>query len=357
MVDDMYGGTFSIEWLEKEYQQYELSFLQLLNEMKGHIIQALFWLKNKPGDVNHRVQISLDVSETPIQGDFYLELYYEPDGKAMINIISIGNGESGIGFVRFPPQDTFSLDDWKKLGERYLELLKTMDRESLPQPRIVSNVSHESYGRLVALGEYYNKKVNEIVTEIVEVSSLSSRWITNRSEDYRVPVSLTNVISHLLFAGRLSTDSLFNDLLDRFEVKGLFVLSDLDINLDEISMWISFSAMNGCDLHVHSFDISLTGLARLEATYPMDVKKDADLVFSRLKDIVDNVRDSIELPASFQDMMDFDIDIDKEDENSLTLRVDITEETLDHLPLISDISDLFFKILDKSEMKDLRKYL
>ncbi len=156
----MYGGTFSIEWLEKEYQQYELSFLQLLNEIKGYIIQALFWLKKKPGDVNHRVQISLDVSETPIQGDFYLELYYEPDGKAMINIISIGNGETGIGFVRFPPLDTFSLDDWKKLGERYLELVKTMDRESLPQPRIVSNVSHGSYGRLVALGEYYNKERN-----------------------------------------------------------------------------------------------------------------------------------------------------------------------------------------------------
>lgn len=349
MVDDMYVGTFSIEWLEKEYQQYESSFLQLLNEIKGYIIQALFWLKNKPGDVNHRVHVSLDVSETPIIGDFYLELYYEPDGKAMINIISIENGENGIGFVRFPPLDTFSLDDWNKLGEKFLELYKTMDRDLLPPPRIVFNVSHGSYGRLASLGEYFNEKVKEIVTEIVEVIGFSSRWIINRSEVYQVPVSLTNVLSHLVVSGRQSTDSLFNDLLERFEAKGLFVHNDMDINFDEMSVWISFEALTGCDLYVHSFDISLMGLARLEATYHVEIEKVDDLAIRRMRNIVDNVRESIDLPDSFQDL-EFVVDID-EYEESIILRVDITEESLDYLPLVPDISILFKQILDKSGLK------
>jgi len=150
--------------------------------------------------------------------------------------------------------------------------------------------------------------------------------------------------------GRQSTDSLFNDLLERFEAKGLFVHNDMDINFDKMSLWISFEALTGCDLYVHSFDISLMGLVRLEATYHVEIEKVDDLAIRRMRNIVDNVRESIDLPDSFQDLMEFVVDID-EYEESIILGVDITEESLDYLPLVPDISILFKQILDKSGLK------
>jgi hypothetical protein len=127
MSDYMNLGKFFIEWQNEKYQKYESDFLKALNEIKGYIIQAIFWLKNKPKKVHHNVHILLDFDETLGIGYFYLELYFDLNGKVMMNIISI-DSESGVGFVQFPPLDTFSINDWNELSKKMSEYYRKVDR-------------------------------------------------------------------------------------------------------------------------------------------------------------------------------------------------------------------------------------
>ena len=139
--------------------------------------------------------------------------------------------------------------------------------------RISLSIPQDTHERIKSLNDFYKKDIIEIINEIIEAISYESRWIINTSKEYKVPVDLINVVSHLFDAGIHSTNSLFNDILERLEAKDLFVHDFMEINLDEKSMWILFVALRGCDLYVDEFDVTLTGLARLTATYLVDIEK------------------------------------------------------------------------------------
>ena len=88
--------------------------------------------------------------------------------------------------------------------------------------RISLDVQQDTLDRLESLSEFYDKDIKEIINEIIEVISHRSGWVLNISKEYRVPIRLTNVLSHLLHVGIHSTHSLFNDILERLEAKGQF---------------------------------------------------------------------------------------------------------------------------------------
>jgi len=211
------------------------------------------------------------------------------------------------------------------------------------------DLKQDTHERLASLSEFYDKDIKEIINEIIEVVSFESMWIQNISNEYRVPIRLTNVLSHLLHVGVQSTNALFNDILGRLEGKGLFFASDMDIDLDEMRIWVNYDALRGCDLYVHSFDVTLTGLPRLTATYLMDVEKVDETALLRMKEIADNINDieGLELPEAFLDIMEFSVDVVDEDE-FLYLNVDIVEESLPYLPTIPAISEVIKQIMERA---------
>lgn len=215
--------------------------------------------------------------------------------------------------------------------------------------KISLDVQQDTIERLESLSDFYDKEIKEIINEIIEVISHESGWLLNISKEYKVPIRLTNVLSHLLHVGVQSTNSLFNDILERLEAKGLFCASDMEIDLDEMSIWVYFDALRGCDLYVHSFDLTLTGLQRLTATYLVDVDKVDDDAVDRIIDFdqVIGWKEGLELPESFHDVMDSSIAVVDVNE-FLRLNIDITEEFINYLPTIPDISEVFKRILEKA---------
>jgi len=215
--------------------------------------------------------------------------------------------------------------------------------------RVTLDVQQDTIERLESLCEFYSKDVKEIISEIIEVISYESVWLLNLGKEYRVPIRLTNVLTHILFVGVQSTYSLFNKLLERLKGKGFFTVSDMEIDLEEMRIWVNYDALKVCDLYVDSFDLTLTGLQRLTATYLLDVEKVDETALERIREIVDNFSDieGLELPEAFHDIMDFSVDVVDEDD-FLRLNVDITEESLDYLPSLPAISELFKQILEKA---------
>ncbi|MFX0133133.1 MAG: hypothetical protein ACFFDN_05765 [Candidatus Hodarchaeota archaeon] len=214
--------------------------------------------------------------------------------------------------------------------------------------RISLNIPQKTHERMKSLSEFYKKDIKEIIDEIIEVVGIESHRIINASKEYKIPLNLTNVVSHLFDAGVHSTNSLFNRILERLEVKGLFVQDDMEIDLDEKGMWINYSAVQGCDLYVDSFDVTLNGLARITATYILEIEKIGDTALERIVEIANNIKEveDLKLPETFYEM-EFSVEIEGDDKFQ-NLTVDITEESLYYLPTIPVISKIIKQILEKA---------
>lgn len=61
--------------------------------------------------------------------------------------------------------------------------------------RISLDVQQDTIERLESLSEFYDKSVKEIISEILEVISHESRSLPNLNKEYRIPISLTGVLS------------------------------------------------------------------------------------------------------------------------------------------------------------------
>ncbi|MHA1298742.1 MAG: hypothetical protein ACTSO9_04775 [Candidatus Helarchaeota archaeon] len=214
---------------------------------------------------------------------------------------------------------------------------------------ITLSISEDSHEKLMELSEFYDKEIGEILNEIIEAVCFQSGWITQLSEEYKVPINLLNVVWHLLEAGIRSTNIIENNILERLDAKGLFIQDDVIIDLDEGYTWIHFAALRGSKLYIESFDVTITALVRLTASHLVDMEKIDDTSLSRMYEITENIPRSkeITLPESFLDLMEVGLDIIEEDEY-LELTIDITEEAFHYLPSIFDISELFKQILQNA---------
>jgi hypothetical protein len=214
------------------------------------------------------------------------------------------------------------------------------------------NIPENSQEKLMELSEFYDKEINQILNEIIEAVCFKSGWITQLSEEYKVPIKLLNVVWHLLEAGIQSTNALFNNILERLDAKGLFIQDDISIDLDEGYTWINFVALRGSKLYIESFDVTITALVRLTVSHLVEMEKIDDTSLSRLYEIAENIHrfEEITPPESFLDLMEFSLDIIEDDEY-LELTIDITEESFHYLPMIPDISELFKQILQNAGVK------
>ena len=215
--------------------------------------------------------------------------------------------------------------------------------------KISLTVTEDSYKKLSSLSDFYNLDVENAIISILDVVGREEQWIINLSKDYKVPVKLTTVMSHIFFAGFHSMRTIFNEVLENLEVKGLYTLSDFDIDLDENYMWLSYAALRGCNLLIDQIDITLkSGLKGLTTHSYIEVKKVNNKVLGKLKELVE----SIEIPPrEFGDVTDYKIEVEEDDE-FWHLRIDFTDESLSYLPSVKGISKFVERIFKKAGIKN-----
>jgi len=140
--------------------------------------------------------------------------------------------------------------------------------------KVSLSVTDESYERLAALSSFYKQDIKDAIISILDLVGVESPQIMHLSKEYKVPTDLSMVMSHVFFAGFDSLRTLFNKILENLEVKGLYTLGDLDIDLDEKYMWFSYDALVGYDLQIENFYVTLEpGLATLTTNSYIEVEK------------------------------------------------------------------------------------
>jgi hypothetical protein len=211
--------------------------------------------------------------------------------------------------------------------------------------KTTSTISKDAQDRLKVLSEYFNKDINEIVSEIIEIVSYESHGIIQRSEDYKIPVSLTNVFSHLSRASNLSTYSLFNVILDKLEGKGCFMASDMICDLDDTTIWIHFDGLNGSPLSVGSLDVWLkSGRCSMSISYTLyDIGEESDIP-EKIQQVLEGETIREIVPEEFYALDDWNIQVEKEEEY-VSLVLDVGPEYLGYVPTMPIVSSFFQKII------------
>jgi len=120
----------------------------------------------------------------------------------------------------------------------------------------------------------------------------------------------------------------------------------MEFDLEEMSIWINYAGLIDNDLFVDAFEVNLSGLKRLSASYSLDYDRVDSSTLDKIKDIIKNIHRTpgLSIPEMFNDVMGYHIDY-FEDEDVLRLTINIVEESMGYLPSIPAISDLFKQIL------------
>ena len=213
--------------------------------------------------------------------------------------------------------------------------------------KVTVNIPDERYKGLVSLSESCDQNVKDVIVSILEVVGLHAKTIENLSKEYKVPVKLRAVIHHTFDAGFSSLHSLFNEILEKLDVKGFYVISDFEVDLNEDYMLFSYDALVGCDLKIESFYLTLErGGATLTTNSYIEVGKVNNKALEKLKNLVQN----LETPECFQGLDDYEIEIE-EDEEFWTFRIHCQAESLFYLTSVTEISKFVQQIFKKAGIK------
>jgi hypothetical protein len=213
--------------------------------------------------------------------------------------------------------------------------------------KVSLNIPDDSYKELASLSDFYKQDVKDVIISILGGVGGHARAIIHLSKEYKVPVELETVISHTFGAGFHSIYSLFDEILENLNVKGLYTLSDLDVNLDENYMFFWYDALVGCDLQIDGFYVTLEpGVKTLTTNSYIEVKKVNNKALGKLKKLVR----SIEVPEEFDELEDYNIEIEEAEEFWI-LKIDCTAESLNYLPTVDGMSKFVERIFKKAGIK------
>jgi len=221
--------------------------------------------------------------------------------------------------------------------------------------KISLDIPQDIYDQLKTLSGIFSLDVEETANEVLDAvaSERNIRWLIESKGKDVIPRGLRYKISHRLNLGSMAENQLFGKILKELNVEGgHFGAGDMDIKLDDNSIWINYDGLIGSDLYVDVFDVTLTGLKRLTADCIFDADEDDYKAPDRVKEHAQRIkRTRKELPKELHDLDPWKVDLLPDENTSYRIRAYFSEEYLGCLPPIPAISEYFEKILKSAEIK------
>jgi hypothetical protein len=217
------------------------------------------------------------------------------------------------------------------------------------------DIPEDIYEKLVSLCSFDEQNLKETVLNILQTISSKSESFIRLGQEYKGRMNLAGVISDVLEAGMTVTYMLFNPILEALETKGRYSLNDFGFDLDKGVISVSFCALKGCKLLVNEFYLNIErGISRNTYYSIIEVEKYSEANLRKLKKIVENY----ELPEEFQDefdeLEDYFIEVDSDDEEYWRLLIDCTADSLQCLPKVERVSALLKTLFRKSGITKIR---
>jgi hypothetical protein len=214
------------------------------------------------------------------------------------------------------------------------------------EKQISISIPVDTYTKLASLGDFYKVDIKKLINDILCVIGVNTNLITYTNNEYKWPLDTTFVFENLLEAGYHSRD-LFNAILERLGVKGLFILDDFEVKLDEMYFLFNYLALETSNLFVDSFSVEMeSGGMNIATDSFIDIKNLDGKALSKLEKIVKKI-DAMDypLPDELSDL-ELSTEIEKEDEYwRLYFRY---QSSFEYTPEISSISKFIEKIFKKA---------
>ena len=209
------------------------------------------------------------------------------------------------------------------------------------------NLPEEAYEKIKTLSDFFNQDIEQTIISILDAIGKNGYWIKTLGKD-KVPLEFESVLFHMLDASHHSI-GLFDNILEKFDAKGLYIIADFDYNLDEYYYFFVYDSLKGNPLFIDSFHVAIFEpgeLKRLTTHSLIDVKKNKERSLEKLKKIAVD----IDICEKFDHLEDNTIEIEEDDE-IWSLRIDLYAESLDYLPSIKQVSKLVKQIFKNSGIK------
>ena len=227
-----------------------------------------------------------------------------------------------------------------RINDKYLLLLKNN------RVKLSLDIPEKIYDQLSKLSETYSQDVEKTVNEILDGVCFDIHWLLEAKKKDPNTLGFRYKISSRLDSGKWADNILFDKILKEFKAEGHFVTSDMEIDLDDNSIWINYQGLMGSNLLVDSFDIFITGLKRLETECTVEVDEDDDETMWKVEEHANRIRSILdELPEGFRELDHWEVSVSSEDVTSFCLKADFVEESVSYLPSIPAISEFFEKVL------------
>jgi hypothetical protein len=212
--------------------------------------------------------------------------------------------------------------------------------------RISVEIPDKNYEELSSLGNSFKKNVNQIVADTLEVIVMESKFLERISKEYKVPITPKMILSHTFDAANRSME-LFNEILEKLDAKGLFMLNDFEFNLDEFSFTFSYASPEGSNTNIHSFGLTLEpGVKVLRADSIIEVSKVGEAALEKLEKIVQDFAEQGH--EEFEGVETYDIDVEQDDPEFAHLVITCEAETLENFPSVKALSQIIGKLFKKS---------
>ena len=208
------------------------------------------------------------------------------------------------------------------------------------------DIPQRIYDQLKTLSGMFSQDVEETVNEVLDAICFDIWWLTESKKVDVIPCSIRYKISDRLGLASMAENQLVGKILKELNAEGHFNASDMTIDLDDNSIWIYYVRLQGSNLFVDSYDVTFTGLKSLTADCILHVDEDDYETLGRIEEHALRIRSTgEELPEEFRDLDPWDVFVLAQDETSICLRVDFSEESLGWMPSIPAISEFFEKVL------------
>jgi hypothetical protein len=214
--------------------------------------------------------------------------------------------------------------------------------------KVSLNIPDDTYTELASLSDFHKEDVKDVIATILSAVGSYGERIMNLGKEYKVPVKLNNVMCRILDAGFNMMDGLSNQVLDRLEVKGLYVPGDVGIDFDENDLWLQYDAIRGCNLKIDEFCVWIGKVVTLRTSSYIEVKKVNSNALTKLQKVVQNVE-------AREEFSGLNIDKDEEcnikieeDEEFWTLVIECTVGSFGNLPSLKRMSKFVEQIFKKT---------
>jgi hypothetical protein len=230
------------------------------------------------------------------------------------------------------------------------------------EKQISISIPVDTYSKLASLGDFYKVDIKKLISDLLFVIGNCDQKITDYNNEYKVPVDVNFILQSLLRLGHDSYKELFNAVLERLGVKGLFNLNYFEAKLDEMYFLFDYEALKNSNLYIDNFQVVIeSGDVNITTLSYIDVKNYGKAL-RKLEKILKKI-DAMDysLPDELSDL-ELTTGLDYDDESG-SLTIYFSPTSFEYAPKISSISKfiehIFRKagiiVVNKEQLKEIQE--